>query len=206
MRPIAPESLAVSTSQSNSRNLDTMFSASFISLAMAASALASALTTRLPLTTTTTSPIAIPTGPAAPPAFNITGLGVNASLQVLAVLPEFLLSLLCRPIELFKRGFYQLDTKVKALHDAIYYFQGQIVQAEATSTLLGPVDGANYVYRDEFDLTPTIYSPCGEDTVLNINTQVRVDNSGNTKGFGYVTDDSIDASITQTLNFQWLTC
>ncbi|KAJ7581346.1 hypothetical protein C8J56DRAFT_794216, partial [Mycena floridula] len=78
------------------------------------------------------------------------------------------------------RGFYQLDNKVKALHDAIYYFQGQIVQSEATSTLVGPVDGkilnshlsvfmgitgANYVYRDEFNLTPTIYSPCGADTV-----------------------------------------
>ncbi|KAL0571237.1 hypothetical protein V5O48_010725 [Marasmius crinis-equi] len=104
------------------------------------------------------------------------------------------------------RGFYELDTKVKAFHDATYYFQGQLVQSEATSTLTGPVDGKNYVYRDEFNLTPTIYSPCGEDTVLNINSQVRVDNSGNRKGYGFVTDDSIDASITQTFNFQWLTC
>ncbi|KAK1218370.1 hypothetical protein PQX77_018932 [Marasmius sp. AFHP31] len=104
------------------------------------------------------------------------------------------------------RGFYQLDSKVKANHDATYYFQGQLVQSEATSTLVGPVDGKNYVFRDEFNLTPTIYSPCGEDTVLNINSQVRVDNTQNKKGYGFVTDDSIDASITQTFNFQWLTC
>ncbi|KAJ7579062.1 hypothetical protein C8J56DRAFT_1059304 [Mycena floridula] len=106
------------------------------------------------------------------------------------------------------RGFYMLDTGVNALHDAVYYFQGQVVQSEATSTLKGPVEGegADYIYRDEFNLTPTIYSPCGEDTVLNINTEVRIDNSANPKGSGFITDDSIDAGITQTFNFQWLTC
>ncbi|KAK7049326.1 hypothetical protein VNI00_005927 [Paramarasmius palmivorus] len=128
------------------------------------------------------------------------------------------------------RGFYSLDDKVKAFHDSVYYFQGQIVQAEATSTLVGPIpgnvslalcsnrshratSGKNYVYRDEFNLTPTIYSPCGEDSsylvvpkILNINSQVRVDNSGNKKGYGYIADDSIDASIKQTFNFQWLQC
>ncbi|ESK94238.1 secreted protein [Moniliophthora roreri MCA 2997] len=104
------------------------------------------------------------------------------------------------------RGFYQLDDKVKGFHDAVYYFQGQLVQSEATSTLVGPIAGKNYVYRDEFNLTPTIYSPCGEDTVLNINSQVRVDNTANRKGYGFITDDSIDASITQTFNFQWLQC
>ncbi|KAF9265724.1 hypothetical protein L218DRAFT_114594 [Marasmius fiardii PR-910] len=104
------------------------------------------------------------------------------------------------------RGFYQLDPKVKGLHDSVYYFQGQIVQSEATSTLTGPIDGANYVFRDEFNLTPTIYSPCGEDTVLNINSQVRVDNTADKTASGYIVNDSIDASITQTFNFQWLTC
>jgi hypothetical protein len=104
------------------------------------------------------------------------------------------------------RGFYQLDSKVKAYHDASYYFQGQLAQAAASSVLSGPVSGANYIFRDEFNLTPTIYSPCGEDTVLNINSAVRVDISGNKQGFGYITDDSIDAKITQTFNFQWLHC
>jgi len=104
------------------------------------------------------------------------------------------------------RGFYDLDTGVNGYHDASYYFQGQLAQADATSTINGPIAGADYVYRDSFSLTPTIASPCGEDTVLNINSAVRVDNSGNTAGSGFITDDSIDASITQTFNFQWLTC
>ncbi|KAL0066015.1 hypothetical protein AAF712_007005 [Marasmius tenuissimus] len=104
------------------------------------------------------------------------------------------------------RGFYSLDDKVKASHSAAYYFQGQLVQAGAGSELAGPLDGKNYVYRDEFNLSPTIYSPCGEDTILNINSEVRVDNSANKDGYGYIVDDSIDASVTQTYNFQWLTC
>ncbi|KAK1234150.1 hypothetical protein PQX77_002662, partial [Marasmius sp. AFHP31] len=104
------------------------------------------------------------------------------------------------------RGFYSLDDKVKASHSAAYYFQGQLVQAGAGSELTGPLDGKNYVYRDEFNLSPTIYSPCGEDTILNINSEVRVDNSANKNGYGYIVDDSIDASVKQTYNFQWLTC
>jgi hypothetical protein len=78
--------------------------------------------------------------------------------------------------------------------------------AQGTTNLTGPITGQNYVLRDEFNISPTINSPCGEDTVLNVNSAVRVDNAANPKGFGFITGDSIDASITQTLNFQWLTC
>lgn len=49
------------------------------------------------------------------------------------------------------------------------------------------------MYRDEFNLSPTIYSPCGQDTVLNVNTAVRVDNSGNSAGSGFITNDSVRA-------------
>jgi hypothetical protein len=36
--------------------------------------------------------------------------------------------------------------------------QGQLQQATAHSTLTGPVDGADYTYRDAFDVTETTYS------------------------------------------------
>ncbi|KAJ7597537.1 hypothetical protein C8J56DRAFT_1159420 [Mycena floridula] len=104
------------------------------------------------------------------------------------------------------RGFYQMDPKVKVIHGALYYFQGNLIQSQANSTLVGPLDGANYVFRDEFNLSPTIDAPCGEDTVLNINSEVFVDNSANPSGFGIISQDSIDAGLTQTFNFQWLTC
>lgn len=104
------------------------------------------------------------------------------------------------------RGYYQLDSKVVAKQDSTYYFQGQLQQASAHSQLVGPVNGADYTYRDTFDLTSTTTSPCGVDSVLNINSALQVNNAANTKGSGYITDDSIDASLTQTFNFNWLNC
>ncbi|TFK60247.1 hypothetical protein BDN72DRAFT_883694, partial [Pluteus cervinus] len=104
------------------------------------------------------------------------------------------------------RGYYQLDDKVTADQQSIYYFQGVLTQATAHSSLNGPVDGEDYTYRDAFDLVSTNLSPCGQDTVLNIQSDVRVSNSKNTAGSGYIATDSIDTSLSTTFNFQWQTC
>ncbi|KAJ2922370.1 hypothetical protein H1R20_g14720, partial [Candolleomyces eurysporus] len=104
------------------------------------------------------------------------------------------------------RGYYQLDSKVTASQQSIYYFQGQVIQATARSNLNGPVAGKDYTYRDAFDLVSTVISPCGSDTVLNINSDLRVSNSANTKGSGYLATDSIDTALATTFNFQWQTC
>ncbi|KAF6756578.1 hypothetical protein DFP72DRAFT_893131 [Ephemerocybe angulata] len=104
------------------------------------------------------------------------------------------------------RGYYQLDSKVTASQSSLYYFQGELVQASSRSDLVGPVDGKEYTYRDQFDLVSTVQSPCGKSTVLNINSDVRVSNSANSKGQGYLATDSIDTSLTTTFNFQWQVC
>ncbi|KAF5331872.1 hypothetical protein D9611_008833 [Ephemerocybe angulata] len=104
------------------------------------------------------------------------------------------------------RGYYQLDSKVTASQSSLYYFQGEVVQADARSTLTGPINGKEYTYRDQFELVSTVQSPCGKSTVLNINSDVRVSNSANTKGAGYLATDSIDTSLATTFNFQWQTC
>ncbi|CAA7266965.1 unnamed protein product [Cyclocybe aegerita] len=104
------------------------------------------------------------------------------------------------------RGYYQLDNKVTAAQQSIYYFQGQIQQATARSDLAGPVSGADYTYRDSFDLVATVQSPCGAATVLNIQSDLRANNAGNTKGSGYIATDSIDTALKQTFGFQWQKC
>ncbi|KAF9523793.1 secreted protein, partial [Crepidotus variabilis] len=104
------------------------------------------------------------------------------------------------------RGYYQLDKDVEANQSALYYFQGLLTQASAQSTHKGPVDGNYYTYRDTFDLTSTVLSPCGVNTVLNVNSDIRVSNTKNKAGSGYIATDSVDTSLTTTFNFQWQTC
>jgi hypothetical protein len=104
------------------------------------------------------------------------------------------------------RGYYQLDDKVTANQQSIYYFQGVFTQATARSNLLGPVGGSYYTYRDNFDLVSTVLAPCGKDTVLNIQSDIRVSNADNKQGSGYIATDSIDTALTQVFNFQWKTC
>ncbi|KAH9474317.1 putative secreted protein [Psilocybe cubensis] len=104
------------------------------------------------------------------------------------------------------RGYYQLDKSVTAAQQSIYYFQGVVTQATARSDLTGPVDGADYTYRDAFDLVSTVTSPCGVSSVLNIQSDLRVSNSKNTKGSGYIATDSIDTALATTFNFQWQKC
>ncbi|KAG8800541.1 hypothetical protein FRC18_007993 [Serendipita sp. 400] len=106
------------------------------------------------------------------------------------------------------RGYYQLDDKVTAIQQAIYHFQGILQQATAHSTVTGPVSGNDYTYHDEFDLFVATLSPCGADTVLSINSSLRVDNSANREGAGYISTDSIDThlDLKQTFALTWFKC
>ncbi|KAG8752213.1 hypothetical protein FRC14_007232 [Serendipita sp. 396] len=106
------------------------------------------------------------------------------------------------------RGYYQLDDKVTAIQQAIYHFQGILQQATAHSTVTGPVSGNDYTYHDEFDLFAATLSPCGADTVLSINSSLRVDNSANREGAGYISTDSIDThlDLKQTFALTWFKC
>ncbi|KAG8750073.1 hypothetical protein FRC14_000835 [Serendipita sp. 396] len=104
------------------------------------------------------------------------------------------------------RGYYQLDDKVNAIQSALYYFSPQVTQATASSSRTGPVSGANYVYRDEFDIWSSVRCPCGTDAILNLDTSIRIDNSANKAGSGLITNDSIDGHLNTIYNLNWWRC
>ncbi|KAG8806377.1 hypothetical protein FRC17_005055, partial [Serendipita sp. 399] len=95
------------------------------------------------------------------------------------------------------RGFYQLDNKVTAAQSAKYYFQGQLAQATARSDLKGPIAGKDYLWRDKFDIFSSVRCPCGAKTVLNIRSDLQVNNQANRQGSGYIATDSIDTKLAQ---------
>uniref|UniRef100_A0A8H7Y402 Uncharacterized protein n=1 Tax=Psilocybe cubensis TaxID=181762 RepID=A0A8H7Y402_PSICU len=64
----------------------------------------------------------------------------------------------------------------------------------------------NYTYRDAFSLVFTVMSPYGVLSVLNIQSYLRVSNSKNTKGSGYITTDYIDTALATIFNFQLQKC
>jgi hypothetical protein len=104
------------------------------------------------------------------------------------------------------RGYAQLDRRVEGTVKAVYYFGGSTRQATAQSVFRGPMDD-DFVIRDTLGLESLVWSPCGVERNLNINTQVRVNNSRNRAGSGMVMlGDFIDWGQTLTVNLTWRRC
>ena len=51
--------------------------------------------------------------------------------------------------------------------------------------------GKDYTYRDSFNLASTVIAPCGATTILNVNSDLRVNNAANPGGRGLITTDSV---------------
>ncbi|KAG8848261.1 hypothetical protein FRB91_010988 [Serendipita sp. 411] len=121
-----------------------------------------------------------------PAGFNITSMGFKGNG--------------CPP----GTAYYALN--FTATHQATYHFQGQLRQATSRVTLIGPISAKEYIYRDKFDFGAVTVSPCGTNTVLAINSAVRV--SGNKPNSGYLCTDVWDppSPLKQTFAFSWSKC
>lgn len=103
------------------------------------------------------------------------------------------------------RGFASLDRGVKGTQKSTYYFQGSSNSISMQSNFYGPTD-EDYVASDSLGLSALVWSPCGENRSLNINSQVRLDNRRNVNGSGIMTLDSIDGNIKQIYHIKWKRC
>ncbi|GAM83323.1 hypothetical protein ANO11243_013100 [Dothideomycetidae sp. 11243] len=102
------------------------------------------------------------------------------------------------------RGYAGLDAGVTGTQKSTYYFSGQTNQVSTESDLVGPMD-QDYLFHDVAKSTSVVWSPCGAEGLLNINSQVRVA-SNNRQANGELTTDSIDTKFTQVLYFNWQKC
>ncbi|KAJ3086452.1 hypothetical protein HK102_013108 [Quaeritorhiza haematococci] len=103
------------------------------------------------------------------------------------------------------RGYVQLDPKVKSFLSTTYYFQGDFSSDTFSYQFKGPEE-LDYHIREEAHMATLEWSPCGGNANLNINTQVRVDNSKAKNSTGIMTTDSIDGKVEQIFRLKFQEC
>jgi hypothetical protein len=103
------------------------------------------------------------------------------------------------------RGYVSLDPRVTGTQQSSYYFQGQFTTARLRTPMVGPID-QDYQIRDVLGLSSVVWSPCGATRSLNINSEIRLDNSRNRLGRGLMTTDSIDGNVKLIYGIQWRRC
>ncbi|KAH6661712.1 hypothetical protein B0J14DRAFT_708013 [Halenospora varia] len=103
------------------------------------------------------------------------------------------------------RGFEQLDRGVTGTQMATYYFSGQRDQISASTTFPGPKTPQNYLISSDFLVDSLVWSPCGANLPLNINSQIFL-TSTNTNANGLLTTDSTDFKFHQIFHIRWRQC
>ncbi|KAK6507122.1 hypothetical protein TWF481_005570 [Arthrobotrys musiformis] len=101
------------------------------------------------------------------------------------------------------RGYASLQNKQEGLQKSTYYFSGDSRQTSTQTLFKGPYN-SDYSLTDNVDQTSDVWSPCGMDGMLNINSQVRV--TGDMSKSGMLTTDSIDGKFTQIHSLVWRRC
>lgn len=102
------------------------------------------------------------------------------------------------------RGFMDMDQNVTGHQVATYYFSGLAPTITASSVLNGP-NTNNYEVTDDFAVSSLVWSPCGANLGLNINSQIYLTSTQATAA-GLLTTDSTDFKFTQEYHLQWRTC
>jgi hypothetical protein len=102
------------------------------------------------------------------------------------------------------RGFAHLASGASAVQIAHYYFTGESSTAESSHSYSGPLEGF-WRATDRTDVAALVYAPCGADSLLNINTELRVD-AGPSNAASFMTMDSTRGSVRTIFQLTWKTC
>lgn len=102
------------------------------------------------------------------------------------------------------RGYASIPKGATGTCRATYYFSGETKQIMSTTTFKGPYDD-NYLKTDQFGVESTVWSPCGKEGLININSEVRITPlDANVPAL--LTVDSTDLKFTQEHYLQWQKC
>jgi hypothetical protein len=102
------------------------------------------------------------------------------------------------------KGFLYLTEGATARQQNNYYFQGSPDNDVRTHDFRGPYRD-NWHTTDETEFANIVYSPCGEQRNLNINTSLRV-TSGQESATSFMTMDSSRGESETLYHFSWKTC
>ncbi|KAK4238516.1 hypothetical protein C8A03DRAFT_15021 [Achaetomium macrosporum] len=102
------------------------------------------------------------------------------------------------------RGHATLPAGAKGTTKATYYFSGSSQQVSRAQYFNGPYN-ADYLKTDAFAIESTVWSPCGAEGMLNVNSAVQLDPLDSEKA-ALLTSESTDLKFKQICYLQWRKC
>ncbi|WP_242905698.1 DUF4360 domain-containing protein [Actinomadura terrae] len=104
------------------------------------------------------------------------------------------------------RGFASLASGASAIERANYYYQGMQQTTPISHSLKGKYSDS-WQFTDRTPVAELVWKPCGEDRLLNVNTELRVDKGTSAPGdTSFISFDSADGSIKTIYHFEWKKC
>lgn len=104
------------------------------------------------------------------------------------------------------RGYVALDAGARADLRTSYYFQANRNQTVRFNQQFRGYTEENFFKRDTVGIEDTVWSTCGRNRALNIETTVDLSNQGSQQRQGLFAIDSIDGSFTQVFGIRWMRC
>ncbi|MEV6350861.1 DUF4360 domain-containing protein [Actinoplanes sp. NPDC051851] len=100
------------------------------------------------------------------------------------------------------RGKASLLSGASALQRTSYYWQGSSSTERKDATFTGPLNGL----WTTWDVAPVLaYAECGSESVLNLNTELRVD-AGTSTGTSTMSMNTTEGDVDTLFNFSLATC
>ncbi|WP_330329884.1 DUF4360 domain-containing protein [Streptomyces sp. NBC_00536] len=104
------------------------------------------------------------------------------------------------------RGFASLQRGAYGQERAGYYFQGASQTARTTHQFGGPYSD-NWQSSDQTGYADLVWAACGEDRILNVNTELRVyAGTSSPQTLNFMSMDSTDGSVNTVYHFEWKQC